>query len=188
MTSLDQKPTTHKKRRRRKGKVLGEISSGESSSIALLDSRHVSDDHNGGAVSNAAGPSSQSSSRASPIPLGIPPAMASASSQDGPRVTPGGFATDVDFIPFDFSDDEKEEEDVTPVVSPGKGKGRDLSDRGGQIGAKRPAELMEEDGYANKRQRTDAISRLTPWIDSVKWDDCRNLAELYVCSYDVCMC
>ncbi|KAF8495367.1 Nucleotidyltransferase [Gautieria morchelliformis] len=74
---------------------------------------------------------------------------------------------------------------MLPVPSPGKGKGRDRPEldvdvREGQKqnGLKRSAEMMEEDGYANKKQRTDASSRLTPWARDVDWDNCRNLAEL----------
>lgn len=90
----------------------------------------------------------------------------------------------MDFIPFDFSDDEDEREEPPQVPSPGKGKGRerpDLDVRGAQNGVKRPAEAMEDDDrYANKKQRTDASSRLTPWVNGVDWDGCRNLAELWV--------
>lgn len=34
------------------------------------------------------------------------------------------------------------------------------------------------DGYQNKKQRTDAKSRLAPWVDHVEWDGCNNAAEL----------
>ncbi|KAJ7706865.1 hypothetical protein B0H17DRAFT_1001303 [Mycena rosella] len=35
------------------------------------------------------------------------------------------------------------------------------------------------DGYQNKKQRTDAKSRLAPWVDHVDWDGCKNAAELF---------
>ncbi|KAF7364035.1 Poly(A) RNA polymerase cid14 [Mycena sanguinolenta] len=35
------------------------------------------------------------------------------------------------------------------------------------------------DGYQNKKQRTDAKSRLAPWVDQVDWDGCENAAELF---------
>ncbi|KAF8205499.1 hypothetical protein K438DRAFT_1817936 [Mycena galopus ATCC 62051] len=35
------------------------------------------------------------------------------------------------------------------------------------------------DGYQNKKQRTDAKSRLAPWVDQVDWDGCQNAAELF---------
>ncbi|KAJ7137931.1 hypothetical protein C8R44DRAFT_339409 [Mycena epipterygia] len=35
------------------------------------------------------------------------------------------------------------------------------------------------DGYQNKKQRTDAKSRLAPWVEHVDWDGCTNTAELF---------
>ncbi|KAJ7481043.1 hypothetical protein B0H11DRAFT_2280326 [Mycena galericulata] len=35
------------------------------------------------------------------------------------------------------------------------------------------------DGYQNKKQRTDAKSRLAPWVDQVNWDGCGTAAELF---------
>ncbi|KAK7019515.1 hypothetical protein R3P38DRAFT_2631942 [Favolaschia claudopus] len=35
------------------------------------------------------------------------------------------------------------------------------------------------DGYQNKKQRTDAHSRLAPWVDQVDWDGCESTAELF---------
>ncbi|KAF7337841.1 Poly(A) RNA polymerase cid14 [Mycena venus] len=35
------------------------------------------------------------------------------------------------------------------------------------------------DGYQNKKQRTDANSRLAPWVDHVDWDGCETAAELF---------
>jgi hypothetical protein len=155
----------------------------------------------------AAGPSRSYSSRAPSPPREIhylldPPPLPPAGGfpvwgrelEPGPDAASGGFTIGEDFIPFDFSDDEKEEgKDVTPVVSPGKGKGkgRDLANQDARSvgGVKRMLlEMEDDDGYANKKQRTDAASRLTPWIDYVKWDNCRNLAELYVYCSNVCAC
>jgi non-canonical poly(A) RNA polymerase PAPD5/7 len=95
-----------------------------------------------------------------------------------------GFTTGEDFIAFDFSDDEAEE-DLPLKLSPGKGKGRERVDVGvqdRQHGLKRSADQMEAegDGYASKKQRSDAASRLTPWAEYVDWDSCRNLAEMCV--------
>lgn len=36
------------------------------------------------------------------------------------------------------------------------------------------------DGYENKKQRTDAKSRKSPWVKDIQWERCRNVAELYV--------
>ena len=144
--------------------------------------------------------------RASPIPESKPsssttmemsgatdPTPPSAACAPAEVTTAQGFTTGQDFIPFDFSDPEGEEEEeeeevveILPAPSPGKGKGKgrervDRDTRGGQNGLKRSAaEMEEEDGYSNKKQRTDASSRLTPWITDVEWGDCRNLAELCV--------
>ncbi|KAJ6531077.1 hypothetical protein B0H19DRAFT_1190228 [Mycena capillaripes] len=35
------------------------------------------------------------------------------------------------------------------------------------------------DGYRNKKQRTDANSRLAPWVDHVEWEGCGNVSELF---------
>ncbi|KAJ7264869.1 hypothetical protein B0H12DRAFT_1101213 [Mycena haematopus] len=35
------------------------------------------------------------------------------------------------------------------------------------------------DGYQSKKQRTDAKSRLAPWVDHVDWDGCKNAAEIF---------
>ncbi|KAJ7766625.1 hypothetical protein B0H16DRAFT_1661318 [Mycena metata] len=34
------------------------------------------------------------------------------------------------------------------------------------------------DGYQNKKQRTDAKSRLAPWLDQVNWDGCKSAAQM----------
>ncbi|KAJ7029399.1 hypothetical protein C8F04DRAFT_1265053 [Mycena alexandri] len=34
------------------------------------------------------------------------------------------------------------------------------------------------DGYQNKKQRTDAKSRLAPWVDQVNWDGCKSAAQM----------
>ncbi|KAJ7685750.1 hypothetical protein DFH06DRAFT_1159264, partial [Mycena polygramma] len=35
------------------------------------------------------------------------------------------------------------------------------------------------DGYQNKKQRTDAKSRLAPWVDEVEWEGCTNAADMF---------
>lgn len=39
------------------------------------------------------------------------------------------------------------------------------------------------DGYQNKKQRTDAKSRLAPWVEEVDWEGCENAAELCVTNF-----
>ncbi|KAJ7154186.1 hypothetical protein C8R46DRAFT_1041916 [Mycena filopes] len=34
------------------------------------------------------------------------------------------------------------------------------------------------DGYQSKKQRTDAKSRLAPWVEHVNWDGCKNAAQM----------
>lgn len=90
-----------------------------------------------------------------------------------------------EFIPFTFSDDEKDaevevEEEAFPVREwdKGKGKSRDY----GAPGQKRKHDDIDfNDGYANKKQRTDAASRRAPWAVDVDWENCNNVAEMYVC-------
>lgn len=37
-----------------------------------------------------------------------------------------------------------------------------------------------DDGYANKKERVDAASRKSPWVDALELDKCRNVAEMCV--------
>lgn len=89
----------------------------------------------------------------------------------------GEFATGDDYIAFETP----EEEDYRTVHARiPKGKGRERAPPEPRIGDKRSADQMEygADGYVNKKQRLDAAARLTPWVDDVHWDGCRNLAEV----------
>lgn len=40
--------------------------------------------------------------------------------------------------------------------------------------------LDPSDGYRSKKQRTDANSRLAPWVDHVEWEGCESVSELCV--------
>ncbi|KIJ44262.1 hypothetical protein M422DRAFT_30412 [Sphaerobolus stellatus SS14] len=112
-----------------------------------------------------------------------------------PHITPNGvphagdFAEGDDFIAFDASDhehDDKAEADRPAMAGPSfipdrKGKGRERSPPSEiHTGEKRSRDQMEQtdDGYVNKKQRVDAASRLTPWVEDVDWDSCRNMAEM----------
>ncbi|KAF8584098.1 Nucleotidyltransferase [Ramaria rubella] len=101
----------------------------------------------------------------------------------GPSNASTSFAMGGDFIPFDFSEGE-DEEGMLPISPVGKGKAPErerviVDARNGQAGSKRHVEVeFDGDGYINKKQRTDASSRLTPWANDVEWDSCRNLAEM----------
>ena len=51
-----------------------------------------------------------------------------------------------------------------------------------QNGTKRKYEMIfdPDDGYSNKRQRTDAASRKAPWVAGLNLERCKNVAEMYV--------
>ncbi|KAG5634891.1 hypothetical protein H0H81_000408 [Sphagnurus paluster] len=50
--------------------------------------------------------------------------------------------------------------------------------RDGTNNSKRKHEFDSNDGYANKKQRTDASSRLSPWTAGLKWQSCLHVAEM----------
>lgn len=52
----------------------------------------------------------------------------------------------------------------------------------GESGHKRKYEMVFDpsDGYANKKQRTDASSRKAPWVNHLDLDSCNNVAEMCV--------
>lgn len=123
---------------------------------------------------NEAGPSGVSPDDSSPkVELDKP--------QDA---TSTSFAADQDFIAFTFSDEEKNEEEEVEEVAPpvrewdkGKGKARDYEGSGRK---RRHDEIDFNDGYADKKQRTDAASRQAPWAADVDWENCNNVAEMCV--------
>jgi non-canonical poly(A) RNA polymerase PAPD5/7 len=55
-------------------------------------------------------------------------------------------------------------------------------DRNGEGIHKRKYEMVFDpnDGYANKKQRTNASSRKAPWVVDLNWDRCNNVAEMCV--------
>lgn len=92
---------------------------------------------------------------------------------------------DQDFIAFTFSDGEDEqeekkdvEEEAFPVREWDKGKTR-ARDHESAGRKRRHDEIDYNDGYANKKQRTDAASRRAPWAVDVDWDRCNNVADMY---------
>ncbi|TFK46660.1 Nucleotidyltransferase, partial [Heliocybe sulcata] len=93
-----------------------------------------------------------------------------------------------DFVPFDFDLDDdgladggrskekkREREEHVREWDMGKRKAADSP------GKKRKVEEYDQDdGYANKRERTNAACRRAPWVHDVDWDSCNNVAEMYV--------
>ncbi|KAJ7087544.1 hypothetical protein B0H15DRAFT_922935 [Mycena belliarum] len=73
-------------------------------------------------------------------------------------------------------EDKERTRDANRADGNGRANGREREwDRG-----KRKYDMVFDpsDGYQNKKQRTDAKSRLAPWVDHVEWDGCNNAAEL----------
>lgn len=123
---------------------------------------------------------SKGSGAATPVPL------------DGQK-SPGApsFENNDDFIAFGLDDEpelhenhhrEDNEEPREREWDKGKGKARERDDGGGR---KRKADFDRNDGYSNKKERTDAASRKAPWVTDVDWDGSTNVAELYAFFFSV---
>ena len=102
--------------------------------------------------------------------------------------TAPSFPDEEDFIAFVFSDGEKDEEgeveeEAPPVREWDKGKGK-AKDYEGSARKRKYDEVDLNDGYANKKQRTNAASRLAPWAVDVDWGRCNNVAEMCVRTAD----
>lgn len=101
------------------------------------------------------------------------------------EVDTNGFG-DEEFIAFFASDGEEGELEVYEEAKSfarelDKGKGMEQEHEG--AGRKRKAEEIDyNDGYASKKERIDANSRRAPWAAEVDWDDCKNVAEMFVSS------
>jgi non-canonical poly(A) RNA polymerase PAPD5/7 len=100
--------------------------------------------------------------------------------QDVTAKTSTSFEGD-DFIAFTFSEEENEAEEgveeealSTREWDKGKAKAKDR-DHGRK---RRHDEIDFNDGYTNKKQRTDAASRLAPWAGDVDWERSKNVSEM----------
>lgn len=124
-----------------------------------------------------------------------------------PPVLTAAFPEGGDFIPFDDSgpelektqqpgQDQRERKRSPPTREWDRGKvrvrepsppsdqrkrrerswERDQKDSG----RKRKHDTTFDDGYENKKQRTDAASRKAPWVSDVNWESCTNVAEMCV--------
>jgi non-canonical poly(A) RNA polymerase PAPD5/7 len=99
---------------------------------------------------------------------------------------PPSFENNDDFIAFGLEEDEPDihghlhreakREPREREWDRGKGKARERDDGGGR---KRKAEFDRNDGYNNKKERTDAASRKAPWVAEVDWEGSTNVADLY---------
>lgn len=107
-----------------------------------------------------------------------------------PVPNPTGFGDEdfIAFVPSEPEDDVPQEDAVNKVVAgvvtdeKGKGKAREY-DRAGR--KRKSDEIDLDDGYANKKERMDAKSRRAPWAVDVDWENCPNVAEMYVFNYHV---
>lgn len=97
---------------------------------------------------------------------------------------------DADFVAFLASEGEEkgimeeveEMKSYARVRDKEKGKEREYE----SAGRKRKADEIDyDDGYANKKERLDAKSRRAPWALDVDWENCNNVAEMYV---QYCLC
>jgi non-canonical poly(A) RNA polymerase PAPD5/7 len=100
-------------------------------------------------------------------------------------VEPHSFENNDDFIAFGLEEDEPDlhehhhredkEEPREREWDRGKGRAHERYDGGGR---KRKADYDRDDGYNNKKERTDAASRKAPWVADVDWEGSANVAEL----------
>ena len=157
---------------------------------AISTSSKHREDRDQGTVDAAAGPSDVSpttaaatklkrksknkgSGSATPVPQGERKATAA--------LEEASFENDGDFIALGLVDDDHREEAKEEIREREWDKGKKKAgerDSGG--GRKRKVDFDRNDGYNNKKERTNAASRKAPWIDDVDWEGSTNVAELYV--------
>lgn len=85
------------------------------------------------------------------------------------------FENNVDFIAFEHLPHEDKEEPRVGERDRDTAKSRE---RDGGDGKKRHSDFDRNDGYNNKKERTDAASRKAPWVADVDWEGSTNVAEL----------
>ncbi|KAJ3514208.1 hypothetical protein NLJ89_g2503 [Agrocybe chaxingu] len=85
--------------------------------------------------------------------------------------------------------DRREENGDRGAPSSSRRKGKERDDRGSppsterrrekeKPSSSRHGEYEEDDGYASKKQRTDAASRKCPWVNGPELERCQNVAEI----------
>jgi len=150
-------------------------------------SRKYHEDRDQGTVDAAAGPSNVSaltkpkrkskgkgSGTATPVSQGEPKSPVAFEEPS--------FENNGDFIAFGSIDDDhrKEEKEDTRVRDWNKGKGKGKAgERDGGGGKRSRTDFDRDDGYNNKKGRTNAASRKAPWANNVDWEGSANVAELY---------
>jgi non-canonical poly(A) RNA polymerase PAPD5/7 len=117
------------------------------------------------------------SGSATPVPQGE--RKATAALEDA------SFENNTDFIAFGLVDDDHRKEAREDIREREWDKGKKKAgERDGGGGRKRKADFDRNDGYNNKKERTDAASRKAPWVEDVDWDGSTNVAELYVLFFE----
>lgn len=149
------------------------------------------EDREPGVLDAAAGPSNttegatklkrRSKAKGSGVTTPVPPGE-----QKSPAVfEEPSFENNGDFIAFGLDDEPRvldnsrkqdEEEPLERDWEQEKGKMRECDGGGGK---KRKGDFDRNDGYNNKKARTDAASRKAPWVTDVDWEGSANVAELW---------
>ncbi|KAH9001363.1 hypothetical protein EDB92DRAFT_1826239 [Lactarius akahatsu] len=90
------------------------------------------------------------------------------------------FEKNVDFIAFGPEPHEldgKEDEEELRVGERDEDTANPR-ERDGEDGKRRRLDFDQNDGYSNKKERTNAASRKAPWVTDVDWEGSTNVAEL----------
>jgi non-canonical poly(A) RNA polymerase PAPD5/7 len=94
------------------------------------------------------------------------------------------FENNSDFIAFRLEDgpethDHPHKEHKEEPRERDRDKGKEVAHERDSVGGKkRKADLDRDDGYNNKKERMDAVSRKAPWVTDVDWEGSANVAEL----------
>jgi non-canonical poly(A) RNA polymerase PAPD5/7 len=99
------------------------------------------------------------------------------------------FEDNVDFIAFEPEPHERDGkgEQEEPRVEERDRDAMKSRERDGGDSKKRKLDFDQNDGYHNKRERTNAASRKAPWVAQVDWEGSTNVAELCVFSPSRCI-
>ena len=128
-----------------------------------------------------------------PPPLPAPPPPSAAMSRNSGSAAPVPFSVDEEFVAFTFPESD-EEAAAVPIREWDQGKqSPDVEKRGKK---RKSGEMSRDDReydrggrrdrgrdrggdrYGERRQRMENVPRHAPWIATVDWDRCPNVAEL----------
>ncbi|KAH9043330.1 hypothetical protein EDB85DRAFT_2218083 [Lactarius pseudohatsudake] len=90
------------------------------------------------------------------------------------------FEKNVDFIAFGPEPHELDAKEDEEELRAGE-RDEDTAnprERDGEDGKRRRLDFDQNDGYSNKKERTNAASRKAPWVTDVDWEGSTNVAEL----------